>query len=206
MIYERETRQLIGCLYDVHNEVGIGRQEAAYHAACRLWLEAHEVPFMGLDRVHHERIVCDEKSTDLIQSWKHWKNRISGKEQHIGEGVRNALVNLYAEHGVGYGSDVTRKLVQCSLRCNGLPYTSAPICPAFFQGRKVDESPLDCVVIDNCIVLVISALFDSNEFNLSRGISFLKALGLEWGIAANFGKQRLEVNGLHSKRQAQTST
>jgi hypothetical protein len=39
------------------------------------------------------------------------------------------------------------------------------------------------------------ALFDSNQFNISRGLSYLRALGLEWGLAANFGKKTLELTG-----------
>ena len=72
----------------------------------------------------------------------------------------------------------------------------APVAQATFRGRQVDEWPLDCLVIDNRLLLVYTALFDSNQFNVSRGLSYLRALGLEWGLAANFGKKTLELTGL----------
>ena len=51
-------------------------------------------------------------------------------------------------------------------------------------------------MIEDCIVLTFTALFDNNEFNINRGKSYLKALGLNWGIAANFGKTKAELTGL----------
>jgi hypothetical protein len=47
-------------------------------------------------------------------------------------------------------------------------------------------------------LFVYTALFDSNQFNISRGLSYLKALGLHWGVAANFGKEVAEFTGLRS--------
>ena len=65
-----------------------------------------------------------------------------------------------------------------------------------YHGIQVRESPLDCLVIEDCIVLTFTALFDNNEFNINRGKSYLKALGRDWGIAANFGKTKAEFTGI----------
>jgi len=58
-------------------------------------------------------------------------------------------------------------------------------------GRQEEDyhSPLNCLVIEYCILLTFTALFDNNQFNVNRGKSYLKALDLNWGIAANFGNQ-----------------
>ena len=45
LIYQDKTEILRRCFFDVQNEVGLGRQEEAYHAACKLWLSEHQVPF-----------------------------------------------------------------------------------------------------------------------------------------------------------------
>ena len=44
LIYEEQTELLRRCFFEVQNEVGLGRQEEAYHRACKLWLEAHDIP------------------------------------------------------------------------------------------------------------------------------------------------------------------
>jgi hypothetical protein len=45
-------------------------------------------------------------------------------------------------------------------------------------------------------VLVVSALFDTNDFNVNRVRTYLKALNLRWGVAANFGKKKVQVVGI----------
>jgi len=51
------------------------------------------------------------------------------------------------------------------------------------------------MVIDQRILLTHTALFEGNAFNINRGMSYLKALGLQWGIAIEFGRYRAEVVG-----------
>ena len=52
-------------------------------------------------------------------------------------------------------------------------------------------------MIDGRILLTFTGLFDGNEFNVNRGKSYLKALDLTWGVAANFGKTQAQFTGLH---------
>ena len=44
MIYEERTKLARRGLFEVQNEVGLGRREEAYHQAFRIWLEGLEVP------------------------------------------------------------------------------------------------------------------------------------------------------------------
>ncbi len=91
------------------------------------------------------------------------------------------------------------KLLGAELARRGLGYITSPICRAYFRDQIVDESPIDCTIVEEEVILVGSALYEDNEFNVHRGISFLEALDLEWGIAANFGKKELQITGLHRK-------
>lgn len=153
---------------------------------------------MGLDRVHVDRIVYEQSEPELQQDWQYWTEDIGENERHIGTSVQRALLDIYEKHGVGYGTEATSRLVQFSLRQRGLAFTVEPVCDALYRGHQVDKAPLDCLVADNRILLVFTALFDTNDFNISRGISYLQALGLHWGIAANFGKRMLQINGLRA--------
>jgi GxxExxY protein len=65
-----------------------------------------------------------------------------------------------------------------------------------FDYLKCRGDPLDCLLIENSIVLTYTALFDSNEFNMNRGRSYLKALNMPWGVAANFGKSEAQFTGV----------
>ncbi len=259
LIHGDYTHILRNCFYEVQNEVGLGRQEQAYHAGCRLWFEEHHLPVasksphrlmldnetaytlfpdfvgwdalaieikavprklavsewvqvrdymkcrnealgllvnFGLDRVHVERVIHTPQPTALVENWDYWQGHITGDERVLGIAVRDALRSIYAAHSTGYGSEVVQKLLLFALERRGLRVSINPVTKAFFQQIVVDESPLECFVIENRLVLVYTALFDSNEFNISRGLSFLKSLGLNWGVAANFGRTEAEFTGL----------
>ena len=263
MIYEEETRVLRRCLFDVHNEVGLGRQEPAYHRACAIWLEANGIPFtskaphhlrlageiahtlypdlvaweavtielkavardlrdeervqifdylkcrgdrlgllanMGLDRVHVERIVYEASEPALEEDWSYWSGGIGGRDRQVGMEVRQALHAIHDTHGTGYGAEVIAKLVHFELRRRALSFEPSPVSKAYFKGQQVDESPLDCLVVDGRVLLTFTALFDDNAFCVNRGKSFLRALGLTWGIAANFGKKAAQFCGLRVSR------
>jgi GxxExxY protein len=151
---------------------------------------------MGLDRVHVQRMVCEFPETTLEEDWSYWSGRISGRVRDVGIAVRDALRAIYREHQTGYGEEVIAKLIQFALQSRRLAFTVAPVSKAYYHGIELHESPLECIVIEDCMLLAFTALFDSNEFNVHRGKSYLKALNLDWGIAANFGKTKAELRGL----------
>ena len=67
-----------------------------------------------------------------------------------------------------------------------------------YAGEKLGETPLDCWLIEGRLLFVFTALFDDNQFNISRGLSFMRNLGVPWGLAVNFGKQNMQIHGLSS--------
>jgi hypothetical protein len=154
---------------------------------------------MGLDRVHVERLDYERPETTLEENWDYWSGRVSGRDRDIGLSVREALRAIYHEHETGYGAEVTEKLILFALQTYRMNVTIKPIATAYYHGIALQQSPLDCVVIENRILLTFTALFDSNEFSIHRGKSYLKALGLNWGIAANFGKAKAEFAGITNR-------
>ena len=54
-------------------------------------------------------------------------------------------------------------------------------------------------VVDGRLLVTFTALFDDEGFAVGRGKSFLRALGLEWGFAANFGKRSAQFAGLRNR-------
>jgi len=153
---------------------------------------------LGLDRVHVERIVYETPEYELHEDWQHWADSIGGDDRSIGRAVRAALMAVCNTHGPGYGMEVTTKLTHFSLRQQRLPFTVAPACAATYQGEEVGDAPLDCIVVADRVLLVFTALFDSNDFNISRGLSYMRGLGFHWGIAANFGKKAVALTGLRA--------
>lgn len=257
--FEDESFLLRRCFFEVQNEVGLGRQEEAYHQACRLWLAEQKLPVaskppqrlmlrgeeahvlypdfvgwdsisvelksvprhlgrrevaqlfdylkcrndrlgllvnMGLDRVEIERFVYSAPQTQLHEDWKYWTGQIDGRDRELGMAVREALTAIYSEHTTGYGEEVLGKLVLFALEQQRLSVLVNPVAKAIFHNTIVDESPLDCFVIENRIVLTVTALFDTVDFARNRGLSYMQTLGLKWGVAADFGKHVASICAL----------
>ena len=261
LVYEENTKVLRRCLFDVQNEVGLGRHEEEYHQGCKLSFEETGIPFaskpphpllldgevayvlypdfvawdsitvelkavprsfsqsefvqifdylkcrgdrlgllvnMGLDRVHVERVAYDPPDSTLEEDWEYWSGEIQGRDREVGVIARDALRAVFEAHGAGYGDEVLQHLITFALKRRHLRIAVAPVAKAYFHSVEVGESPLDCLVVEGRILLAFTALFDNNQFNINRGLSFLRALGLTWGIAANFGKNHAQFTALHS--------
>jgi GxxExxY protein len=155
---------------------------------------------MGMDRVQIERMAYDPPETELVENWDSWQKQIDGEDRAVGIAVRDALRAVFSEHTTGYGEEVLTKLVLFALRQQGLRVVANPVAKAFFHGIEVHESSLACLVVNERITLVLSALFDTNEFNANRCRSYLNALSLHWGIAADFGKKRAEIIGIRQRK------
>ena len=151
---------------------------------------------MGLDRVFVRRLVYESSNGSINENLNSWKNCIDGDERELGKKVRQAIVNVFDQHGTGYGRKVTEKLLCCSLQSLHCPFKMSPVGSAYYQDKLVDKSHLDCLVIDGSLLLSFTALFDNNQFSISRSLSYMKTLGIKWGIAVNFGKTKLEITSL----------
>lgn len=154
---------------------------------------------MGLDRVMDERVVYDAPTTKLVEDWQHWTGVIDGHERKLGADIREALGFLYQSHGTGYGLEVLERLVIGAIARQGLSVLTRPVSKAYFRRVEVDESPLDCLIVENQFVIVYTALFDNVQFSINRGLSYLRALGLEWGVAVDFGKHEARITGLRQR-------
>ncbi len=265
LIYEEKTELLRRCFFDVQNEVGLGRQEEAYHQGCKLWFQEHGIPFasklphrlmldgrevyslhpdfvvwdqitielkavlrrlgpaelvqlfdylkfrrdqvgllvnFGLDRVEIERRVYEPQETQLVEDWSYWSGQIEGADRELGIIVRDALRAIYSAHSTGYGDEVLSRLVPAALSGRGLPFVASPYAKAFYHGVQVDEAPLDCLIINGRMLLTWTALFDTNQFSINRGLSYLPAFDLTWGVAADFGKHQLQMTGLNRRNKS----
>ncbi len=151
---------------------------------------------MGLDRVHVERRIYDPPPTAIVEDWAYWSGEIAGQGREIGYAIRDTLRLVYDAHHTGYGSEVVEKLVLFALQLEGLKVVVRPVAKAFYQGVQVHESAIECFVIEDRFVLVLTALYCDNEFNMNLGRSHMRTLGLPWGVAVNFGRSELQVTGL----------
>lgn len=151
---------------------------------------------MGLDRVHVERFIFDAPLAQRMEQWDSWAGTIPDATRSTGLALRHALLSIEQVHGTGYGSEVVEKLLTSSLRKAGLRFITKPYGASRYRNNAIGCSPFDCWIIDDQMLFVFTALFDTNDFNIHRGRSFMRSLGIPFGVAVNFGKQYLQIHAL----------
>lgn len=256
LLHEEVTQRVIGGFFDVHNEVGLGRDEKAYHLALGHWLTDEKIPFAYKPKIHiqlegetvidlyPDLVVLDKitielksfrrefRDSDFVQLFDYMKvqnhplgfivnmgmNRVgwrrfagwSGQEPQISMTGKSdntnrvfdpilALIHkIHAEGHLGYGSKVIEKILHHVLIQSGLKVAFHPNCPSFFREIPVGTSPLDCLIIEDEVVLAWTALYKRNRFNETRCKSYMKALNIPHGIAINFGREDLQICCINS--------
>lgn len=251
LMFENETALLIKGFFEIQNEVGLGRDEQAYHNAICEWLAAMDIPFvskpslpvfldgeavldlipdvvvwdkitlelkslrrslreaeqvqlfnylkrrqdplgllvnMGLSRVEWKRLAKSRRTQTAIKLKGITKNRSPVMEQLIVK-----LTAIQQQDLLGYGSMVMEKLVDHLLAGTGLHIQKNPICDSYFREKNIGKSLLDCVVIEHQLILVWTALYDHNHYNVARARSFLQAMNLQQALAVNFGTRELHI-------------
>lgn len=154
---------------------------------------------MGLDRVHVERRIYDPTSTGIHEDWSYWSGEIEGRDRDIGRAICDALRLVYDAHQTGYGSEVVEALVLFALRLERLNVIVRPVAKAYYHDVEVHESGIECFVIEDRFVLVLTALYEDNEFNKNLGRSHMRTLDLPWGVAVNFGRTEVQITGLRNR-------
>jgi GxxExxY protein len=157
---------------------------------------------MGLGRVHVERIVYNPPDYDCKEDWQRWNDRIAGTDRDIGLKTRETIRKIVEVHQTGYGTEVMEKLIRFGLGNAGLHVVRSPVGASAYRNCPLGDTPLDCLLIENRLLLVFTALFEDNQFNISRGLSFMNTLDIPWGLAVNFGKRSVEIQGLSMNNQS----
>ncbi|MBC8870305.1 MAG: GxxExxY protein [Planctomycetes bacterium] len=151
----------------------------------------------GRERIFDERRVFDEKPVAIKEDWDAVKGRIEGTEKDSMAAVRQALLTVANQYGLGYGEGIYRKLFTTVLEDVGHCLNLEPWVEPHYNGQPLGEFPIDCIVVDGQIPCVVMALKDGlSQFDLARAESYVSNLGLRFGVAVNFGKNELEMKAV----------
>jgi GxxExxY protein len=115
-----------------------------------------------------------------------------------------AIEKVLTEHGLGYRGTTYRGLMFIELTANGLEVIREPTASIrSTRGVVLGEAQLHCLVVTGSYALLISALRDAHQA-ADRAVlqTYLKHLGLRWGVTANFGKHRLDTQFVRGPKPA----
>jgi GxxExxY protein len=151
----------------------------------------------GRERVFDERRVFDEKPVVVEEHWDVVKGRIHGEERNAMAAARQALLTVGREYGLGYGEEIYYRLFAAVARHCGHALNLEPWAEPLYNDCPLGKFPIDCLVVDERVVCVMTALKDGLDgFDIARSRSYAKNLGLRFGLAANFGKDKLDLQAV----------
>jgi GxxExxY protein len=260
LIYGDLTHQLIGCLFHVHNSLGVGYDEFTYHKALERRFRAigidhrskehkvlthrgrkvreFEADFVnfgkiilelktlksnfvranyiqliselkvwemclgllvnfGLQKVEIVRIPYTEKSKILHEDYNYIRDCMSGQDRTILARLRDAILYVFATHGLGYGEVTCRKLIEAELDFRRINYQNRSAIEVSYEGETISVFKMKPLLIENHLICDIEALEEQVDFyDIAKIQSYLRALNLKTGVVVNFGKTALEIRGI----------
>jgi GxxExxY protein len=148
----------------------------------------------GRERVYDERRVFDEKPMAIEEHWDAAKGRVEGSERASMAAARQALLTVGKRYGLGYGEGTYQRLFAAVLEDEGHSLDLEPRAEPYYNNQLLSAVSVDCLLVDEKIPCVVMALKDGlSRFDLARCESYVRNIGLRYGVAANFGKDKLEL-------------
>ena len=153
----------------------------------------------GLPRIKIDRIVFDERKAYIDENYDHVRERLTPIERNVLKELRDAVLFVVSQYGVGFGQPIVKKLVEAELNHRGIRFEKGKVIPIEYMGETIRQYKMREIIIDDRVVLMVRALQDKITHNdISRSKSYLKALRLSAGIVVNFGKSELQISAVHN--------
>ena len=151
----------------------------------------------GLQKVKIKRIPFTEKQKNIVENYDYFKHRITPEDKEQLIRLRNAILNIYEMHNLGYGETVYLELLKAELDYQNIRYKTETPLNVEFEGDLIRTYKLNFPVVENRFVCGVTAIKEKVDFyDIARIQTYLKALDLHFGLLINFGKKQLEIRGI----------
>jgi GxxExxY protein len=148
----------------------------------------------GLERLQYKRVPFTPVAGNLNHTGP--RDELGKKNNKIAEQIDSLFHSILATHGLGYSVKTCRGLfeTECTFRhiqCN------VPSVNLHYKDVAIGERPVDAYSLDSTVLISITALSDrSSATDLARLLSYMRQIGANTGVLANFGKTSLDLRYL----------
>lgn len=146
----------------------------------------------GKESLVHKRVVYTPKPFNLAGA-----DLVCTAPAFIGDSevfnvLSNSIARVIGQFGLGYRDTTYRGLLAAELQAAGLSIEGEPSVIVSVANQPGRSAKLACLVLPGVCAISVAALRDAHQA-ADRAIlqTYLKHLKLPWGLAVNFGKQRL---------------
>ena len=117
-----------------------------------------------------------------------WPGFVTNK--NLAETIYNLACECLGDHGLGYHESTWTGLMIASFRHHGVSFVVNPLVDIKALGR----ASLRCIVVEGQCALTITALGqDLSAADRATLQTYLRWLGLPWGIALHFGREKTDI-------------
>ena len=170
----------------------------------------HYLKFYGKDlgllvnfaplRVRVKRVLWDEPPFEISESYEEFDEHLLDRDRQHLLNIRKHLLTIGREFGFGYPETVYRRLVAIEIEQNGVNCQEEAVVSVDWRNDTSIGHKTPCLLIDNSYLLHIRALLPRpTDYDFRRVRTYLKSLGLRFGLVANFGKTQLQIHGVRAQ-------
>ena len=146
------------------------------------------------------RVVFHEPKSELEENCDYVRGQMSDAVRDKLIVVREALLAIHAEFGVGYSDSTYRNLLAIGFRQRGLPCDSEVTAQPVFREHRLPTSLITPLAIDGGILVQIEAIHDGVTKRAIRTMqTHLECLNADVGVIASFGQSRFEVRAVRRR-------
>ena len=146
------------------------------------------------------RVVFHEAKSEIVEDYSFIRGRMSEAVREKLIVVREAILAVHAQFGLGYSDTTYRQLLAIGLRDRGLKCDAEVVVQAEFREHRLPHSPITPLSIDGPILVQVEAIHDGVGPRAIRTMqTHLACMKAEVGIIASFGQSRFEIRGVRPK-------
>ena len=154
----------------------------------------------GPPKVKIQRVVWDEPPFELSEEYEEIKPHISEPDRVNLQRIRQCVIALARQYGFGYPETLYRKLVAVELAHRQIDCVSdVGVVPVWTGQGLPRHTTHHLQVADHYLVHIrsLSAQPTTHDFLATR--TYLRCLGLKFGLIVNFGAKELQIHGISSE-------
>ena len=149
-----------------------------------------------------ERVPYDPRQVTATEDYEFIKPLLTPSVREDLLIVRESLLAIQGEFGIGYWDTTYRSLVDIEVRHRGLACRRNLEVTATMDGRELPASVITPLLIGSEILVEVEALHEEITARAIRTMqTHLKLTGARIGIIVNFGKDRFEIRGVRPMKR-----
>ena len=154
----------------------------------------------GFELVKIKRFPFEEKERKIDENYDHFKNVLDSQQRKEIATIRDAVLDCYKIHGLGYGDRVYNEIIKVEFDHRNIEWKTDIEIPIYLDELFIKNYKLPFLLVNGKYVVGIKALEDHiSSYDVARTISYLRKLKLNLGLFLNFGRHALQINGIFTK-------